>query len=87
MNVIDFSILNLKEMRRCLEKLWNFFFDNFFNWKFDFEVMFFGEMICYVWSLIFYYYMIIKNNGLINDICILYDDELIICVKKEIELV
>ena len=48
--------------------------------------MSFGEMIRHVWSSTFYYHMILKNNGSINDIHFPYDDEPITCVKKEIEL-
>ncbi|MCW1240658.1 MULTISPECIES: DinB family protein [Bacillus] len=86
MNAIDLSILNLKETRRRSEKLWNSLPDNFLNWKPDHEAMSFGEMIRHVWSSTFYYHMILKNNGSINDIHFPYDNEPITCVKKEIEL-
>ncbi|AFU13697.1 TPA: DinB family protein [Bacillus toyonensis] len=86
MNAIDLSILNLKETRRRSEKLWSSLPNNFLTWKPDNEAMSFGEMIRHVWSSTFYYHMILKNIGSINDIQIPYDNEPIICVKKEIAL-
>ncbi|MFS1519473.1 DinB family protein [Bacillus sp. SCS-151] len=87
MNVIDLSVLNLKETRRRSIKLWRSLPDSWITWRPDKDAMTFGEMIRHVWSGSFDYHMIIRNNGSVKTkTAPPYFQEPIVSVEKEVEL-
>lgn len=89
MNALEAIMLNFEETRRRSIKVWRSLPDEWLNWRPDEEALSFGEMIRHVWSGVYHYHQVVRNNGSVSlpsSEPQAYEKEPILSVEREITL-